>query len=73
MKPEIIKLIEENPDQGGNHRISVLPSAQSDNSNESEPPHSCKTCKYNALHWYEEPCDSCTGDSWRPYGGDQNG
>lgn len=22
---------------------------------------SCKTCKYDELEWYQEPCDSCCG------------
>ena len=37
----------------------------------SEPPedpdivrYTCDNCKHKDLSWYDEPCDSCTGDKW---------
>ena len=27
----------------------------------------CETCRYDSLNWDEEPCDSCTGDHWKPH------
>ena len=24
----------------------------------------CSNCRYKDTSWYEEPCDSCTGDRW---------
>lgn len=26
--------------------------------------YTCDNCKYKDWSWYDEPCDSCTGDKW---------
>ena len=26
--------------------------------------YTCYNCKHKNLSWYDEPCDSCTGDKW---------
>lgn len=26
--------------------------------------YTCDNCKHKNLSWYDEPCDSCTGDKW---------
>lgn len=62
--------------------LMMLPSAQPDLSDyadklwkiayergkrEAQPERrNCETCRYNSLKWDEEPCDSCTGDHWKP-------
>ena len=26
--------------------------------------YTCDNCKHKNLSWYDEPCESCTGDKW---------